>query len=218
MMDFASAGNPYGRETNLTADYERSNDFSQTAIIVDRDAVAGEVMGRVLRMFGVTILKTLTTTAGLFQAVEEIPPSTMILDAKLPRVARVTHALVARHPRMAIAIVDDSFHNHQFNRALDSGAAAYLTKQDSIDELERVFRNFAVRPSSVIASCPGAKRCLHNPGILTDREIYIVRCRAQGLNAHASARALGICPEGLVRHEANAIGKLEALRQVKKNI
>lgn len=217
-MDFESFGESYESITKSYADAERIGEFSQTAIIVDRDPVAGEVMAGVLRVFGVSVLKTLATVEGLLKVAEARSPTIMILDAKLPRVTLVTRALVARHPRMAIAIFDDAFHNHEFNRALESGAAAYLTKKDPIDELERVFRNFAIRPASVIARCPGAKRCLHNPGILTDREIYIVRCRARGLNAHASARALGICPEGLAKHETIAIGKLEALRKINKTI
>ena len=210
--DFGVEGDKSGASTATDGDILCA--ASITVTIVDDEQLVADLLASIIRSFGMTVLGVFTDLQSFVHGIEESPPSLSVLDASMPEVWQVTRRVMTLQPTAALIILDDAFRNHQLNRALECGAAGYLNKQDSLESFEAALKRISIgaRLRSIPSQSHRAKQCTRNPGLLTDREIEVLRLLASGLTAHRCAGTLGISANTVEHHSAEIIRKVDVRR------
>jgi DNA-binding NarL/FixJ family response regulator len=152
----------------------------------------------------------------------------MIVDAELGHDSGIelTRQLRRRHPQSAVIVLTEFADDEQLFQAIRAGAAAYLTKQVSAEELGdlicRVAAGDYLINESVLSRPQVASRVLNqfrelsvldesadsvfSP--LTPREIEILDCVAQGNSNKEIAYSLGISDQTVKNHITSILRKL----------
>lgn len=141
----------------------------------------------------------------------------LLLDVSMPGLSG--EALISRinhlHPRLPILVL--SMHNdpNLAMRMLYSGAAGYLTKQQSpeilIDAVKKVsggarFIDPCLLEQIALSSLKPRSRC--GPDSLTNREFQIMRLLAEGLSIKQIAEQLMISNKTVSTHKLNLMEKM----------
>ncbi|RIV23312.1 DNA-binding response regulator [Fibrisoma montanum] len=168
------------------------------------------------------------------EAIDLIPalkPDVMLLDITMPRMSgiEVTRVVAQRYPEVRVLIF--SMHNNPdyILNAVQSGAAGYLLKDTSEDEILRAVRVVATgdlyyptSASSVIIRhlvLPNASRRNREPATdetgsagslwnkLTPREEQILTCLTEGMSSREIADRFDISPNTVANQRASIIRK-----------
>lgn len=158
--------------------------------------------------------------------VEKVRPQVILMDVRMPEMDGVaaTHEISARHPEIGIIILTTFDDEAYIFEGLRAGARGYLLKDISSEEMAAAVRVVArggalIQPSitrKVLSefarlSTPPAgpeRPSADMPEPLTDREIEVLQCIAQGLSNREIAERLVITEGTVKNHVSNLIGKL----------
>lgn len=167
--------------------------------------------------------------------VEALRPQVVLMDVRMPVMDGVaaTREIVARFPEVGVIILTTFEDEAYIFEGLRAGARGYLLKDISSEEMADAVRVVArggalIQPSitrkvlSEFARLSGAPesaagetaehgRAVKNPLVepLTERELEVLGCIAQGLSNREIAEKLVITEGTVKNHVSNLIAKLE---------
>ena len=157
-----------------------------------------------------TILATRTT------------PDVVLLDIRMPRRSGIEacRAIKDAVPLTKIVMLTVSDEEADLYEAVKSGAAGYLLKDSSIEEVAQAVRVVAdgqslISPSMAVKLIDEFKQMSrperdHVPGLrLTDRELEVLRLVAKGMNNREIAKDLFISENTEKNHVRNILEKLQ---------
>jgi two-component system response regulator NreC len=151
--------------------------------------------------------------------VERLRPNVVVLDLMIPELngLEVTRQLKKRLPKSRIVILSMHSHESYVVEALKNGAAGYVLKDSSADELIKAVREAAVnrRYLSPPLSDLAVDAYLHQAGTLADsyesltsREREVLQLAAEGLTNTAIGKRLFISARTVEVHRAHMMAKL----------
>jgi DNA-binding NarL/FixJ family response regulator len=139
-------------------------------------------------------------------AVEELRPDVVLMDLAMPRIdgQEATRRIVDRHPRVRVVVLSAFGDRASVLRALEAGAAGYLLKDDSPEEVARGIRSamrgeapLSTRASSVLVD---DWRSTRQTVDFTERELDVLLALADGLPNKLIARRLDISEKTVKSH------------------
>jgi DNA-binding NarL/FixJ family response regulator len=161
---------------------------------------------------GITATELATTTA----------PDVILLDVRMPRRTGVEacRAIKEAVPATKIIMLTVSDEEADLYESVKNGAAGYLLKDSSIEEVAQAIRvvnegQSLISPSMAVKLIDEFKQMSrpereHVPGLkLTDRELEVLRLVARGMNNREIARDLFISENTVKNHVRNILEKLQ---------
>jgi DNA-binding NarL/FixJ family response regulator len=157
------------------------------------------------------------------QLVRRLRPTVVLMDIAMPRLngLEATRQIRAEDPKAKIVILSAHSDDAYVNGALEAGAAGFLQKQTSAEELCRAIRSVAQgkthfctpvsrRLDRLNSQLPGRKRSLKNkPVVLTPREMEVLQLIAEGKANKETAVELGIGMKTVEKHRDHLMKKLD---------
>ena len=157
-----------------------------------------------------------------------VRPDVVVLDLQLPDLSgvEVIRGLLAAHPPARIVMLSASGEQSDVLEAVKAGAAGYLVKSASreelIDAVRRTHEGEAVFTPGLAGLVLGEYRRLATvPGgggptapTLTERETEILRLVAKGVSYKSIAQRLGLSHRTVQNHVQNTLNKLQLHNRV----
>ncbi len=141
-------------------------------------------------------------------------PDVVLMDLQMPELDGVgaTERIVAEVPSVRILILTTYDTDQSIVRAVEAGAAGYLTKDAPPDQLVDAVRTAAaggtVLPPEIAARLTAQLRTPKLPD-LTERELEVLQCVASGLTNPATAEELCISLATVKTHLIHIYQKLQ---------
>jgi NarL family two-component system response regulator LiaR len=148
----------------------------------------------------------------------ELHPDVAVMDIAMPRLngLEATRRITAECPRCQVLVLTAHEEERTIIQLLQAGAVGYLPKTIGLDELLEAIRA-AARGESVLPPAVAAVVVRHlvekeppeepaHP--LTDRELEVLRCAAQGLTNYDIAQRLYISVRTVEAHLTHVYNKL----------
>jgi DNA-binding NarL/FixJ family response regulator len=170
---------------------------------------------------GIVIVAEASTGDEVLPLVRRHQPDVVLLDVQMPGPG--AKALIGRirkaHPRTAVVVLTMHEAPEVVRELLDGGAAAYLVKTIERDQLVATVHSVYHSRENVMVSVPRAtmeslERTPDQPGILSDRELEVLRLVATALSNAQIATRLFISEGTVKRHLTNTYAKLGATSRV----
>ncbi len=183
-----------------------------SVMIADREPVALDLLNRLVRSFAdFCVTGVFSDALNLRAAVDCSPPDLAIVDPWLDGITHACQSFTNAHPRVRVIFLDRSFQTYQLKRAFACGAQAYLTKKDALIDFEASLRLLAAGEQTRLRSIVSHvhKYCTLNPGLLTIREVEVMRHLAANLTLRASAQCLGTSEAVVQNIHAQLLRKLQ---------
>ncbi|MBZ5737319.1 response regulator [Nocardioides mangrovi] len=153
---------------------------------------------------------------------ERTAPDVVLLDIRMPKRSGIEACVAIKEtvPSAKIVMLTVSDEEADLYEAVKSGAAGYLLKDSSIEEVAQAVRVVAdgqslISPSMAVKLIDEFKQMLrperdHVPGLrLTDRELEVLRLVAKGMNNREIAKELYISDNTVKNHVRNILEKLQ---------
>jgi DNA-binding NarL/FixJ family response regulator len=154
---------------------------------------------------------------------EELAPDVVLMDVRMPKLSGIeaTRAIAERVPSTRILMLTVSDEEEDLYEAIKAGAAGYLLKEISIDEVATAIRSVVsgqslITPSMAskllteftnLAKQAEAKQAVPSPR-LTSRELEVLKLVAQGMSNKEIAAELYISENTVKNHVRNILEKL----------
>jgi DNA-binding NarL/FixJ family response regulator len=154
---------------------------------------------------------------------EELAPDVVLMDVRMPKLSGIeaTAAIAERVPTTRIIMLTVSDEEEDLYEAIKAGAAGYLLKEISIEEVAGAIRSVVsgqslITPSmaskllaefSNLAKKAEAKQAMPSPR-LTSRELEVLKLVAQGMSNKEIAAELYISENTVKNHVRNILEKL----------
>lgn len=182
-------------------------------VLVDDHAVVTEGLSMLLARFSdLEIVGTASRGADAVGLVDATQPDVVLMDLSMPDVDGVeaTRRVMAAHPSARILALTAFVDHRLVTAAMAAGAAGYLLKSVSGDELAAAIRTVA---SGASILSPDAITFVVGPqnevgDDLTPRERDVLDQVALGLSNKQIARELGLSPGTVRIHVSNILAKL----------
>jgi DNA-binding NarL/FixJ family response regulator len=157
--------------------------------------------------------------------VERLRPNVLVLDLMIPELGglEVTRQLKKRLPKSSVVILSMHSDKSYVLEALRNGAAGYVLKDSSADELIKAVREAAAnrRYLSPPLSDSAVDAYIHQANVatadpydsLSSREREVLQLVAEGHTNAAIGKRLFISPRTVEIHRANMMNKLELRNQ-----
>jgi DNA-binding NarL/FixJ family response regulator len=156
-------------------------------------------------------------------AAEELAPDVILMDVRMPKLSGIeaTKAIAERAPATRIVMLTVSDEEEDLYEAVKAGAAGYLLKEISIEEVASAVRSVMGGESLITPSMASkllteftnlskradAKQGMPSPR-LTGRELEVLKLVAQGMSNKEIASELYISENTVKNHVRNILEKL----------
>jgi len=183
-------------------------------ILVDDHAVVTEGISILLARFSdLEIVGTASRGADALGLVDATHPDVVLMDLSMPDVDGVeaTRRVIAAHPHARILALTAFIDHRLVNEAMAAGAAGYLLKSVSGDELAAAIRTVAsgasiLSPDALSFVVSEGREVGHD---LTPRERDVLDWVARGLANKQIAAKLGLSAGTVRIHVSNILAKLD---------
>jgi DNA-binding NarL/FixJ family response regulator len=189
-----------------------------TVLLVDDHAVVREGYRRLLTDSGrIRVVGEAASAAEAYQLFCDLAPDVVVMDIALPGVSGIEgmRRILAHHPNarvLAFSMYEDAIF---VRRALEAGAAGYLTKAsaphvlvEAVDAVAGGRRFLSPDVAQTLALHPtNAERAVDD---LSVREFEVLKLLVQGCTLNEAAKQLGLNPKTVSNHQSSIKQKLRA--------
>ena len=167
--------------------------------------------------YGIDVIGEAADGQEAIEKSHSLQPQVILLDLAMPGMGglEAIPAILQGNPEAHILVLSSFAEDEQVVEAIKSGALGYLRKDSSPDELVSTIHNVALNrmslpPDLVRKAMLGAQQPEENriPNALTDREVDVLRCVAQGYSNKQTASELSISITTVRTHISNLLRKL----------
>jgi DNA-binding NarL/FixJ family response regulator len=166
---------------------------------------------------GISVTGEAATAEELFQLLEAAPVDVALLDVSMPGAtfAETLRELRERHPSVKVLVLSVHPEDQWAVRALRAGAAGYLTKDHSPEQLVQAVRRVARGGKYVSESLAeklagmvdqGRTRALHE--LLSDREFEVLRALGSGMSVKDVAEQLHLSAKTVSTYRTRLLEKM----------
>ncbi len=182
-------------------------------LIADDHRVWTEGLALSLERHGLQTVGIIHSGAQVMDACLEQHPDIVLLDIRLPDRDGIDVLMDIRDrlPQTTVLILTASSDPTLPRRALELGAAGFISKSASSEELARAIRHASGSHSPEAPDVPPTPPSLERASTvdLTPTELRILKLLAQGLDNHTIGRQLTISENTVKTHVSNLLGKLQ---------
>ena len=192
----------------------------RNVVIVDDQNLFAEGFARILEGIpGVSVESIIRDGNDVKEYLEVLQPDVLFLDLNLPgrNGLDVLRSIRDEHPRMIIAILTVYEDQLLINRVREYNANAFLSKDASVEDLEKVIFSTSKDPFFISTSLKnnqssGSTEIFNDSfsivGLLTTREKEIISLLVQGKSTESISRELYISFNTVKTHKKNIFSKL----------
>jgi len=187
-------------------------------VIADDHQMVREGLRRVIEAYpDMEIAAEAQEGVELLGVLERVEADVLILDITMPGPGflRVMSALRDRFPRLPVLVVSMHAEAQWALQALKAGAAGYLTKSHSVEELAEAVRKVHAGGRSITAELGEslARRFGTDPGTvpheaLSRREFEVLRKLGSGRMVKTVAQEMGLSPKTVTTYRKRILDKL----------
>ncbi len=157
----------------------------------------------------------------LFENLKRKQPDILLLDIKLPGLSGIQIAKVLRkdYPKIKIMFISSNLDQESLDDAIKAGGLGYLSKDVSEEEflfaLTKIkagesYYSIGIQPTLFQSFTNNAKaKTDNNDGLLTSREIDVLKLIVEGLSLKQVGEQLFISKRTVETHKKNILEKLE---------
>ena len=194
-------------------------------LVVDDQAIVREGIKSMLAMEAdMAVVGEAANGLEALQRVATDPPDVVLMDVRMPEMDGLTalERLKALAPRTSVLMMTLYDDPDYLLRAVAAGAAGYLLKDSSRDELLRALRITSEGGATIAPSLlpellkrlsrsgvEGPARACELEGLLSDRERQVLALIAEGLTNQEIAERLIVSPTTIKTHVQNILQKLD---------
>jgi DNA-binding NarL/FixJ family response regulator len=187
-------------------------------IVDDQAVVRAGIRWKLERTPGIEIIAEASDGLEAIRMVDESKPDIVTMDVAMPKVngLQATEQLAKAHPNVKVIIFSIYAEEEHVWQALRSGAAGYLSKAASMEELEVAIRSVArgetylspqvTRPIAEYLHGEGPPRL---GGILSTRQRQVLELIAGGKTTKQIALALEVSPKTVETYRAQLMERLD---------
>lgn len=194
-------------------------------LVVDDQTLVREGLVTMLRLTpGVEVVGAAVDGAAAVDMAVAHRPDVVLMDLRMPRVdgVQATSQILERRPDTRVIVLTTYADDESVFAALQAGARGYLTKDASVDEIGRAIRT--VHAGDALLDPTVQRRLLETvagqrsmpvtaregfPDGLTQREVDVLRCMAEGLSNQDIASRLHVSEATVKTHINNIFSKAE---------
>lgn len=192
-----------------------------TIVLADDHQIVREGLRRVLEAEpGLTVVGEAGDGLEVVTLVQRLKPRVLVVDLMMPNLGglEVAREVTVKVPGTAVLILSMYAEDPFVLEALRNGAAGYVPKDESSEELVKAIREVAAGrhylspplSESVIKAYLGSTAAPSDVyNTLTLRERQVLHLAAEGLSAKAIAQRLAISPRTAETHRAHLMRKLD---------
>jgi DNA-binding NarL/FixJ family response regulator len=138
-------------------------------------------------------------------------PDVTVMDGMLPDAhgVEVTRTIIGKHPDARIILVSINESAEDIHRAIEAGAAGYVSKSQNQDVIVRAIRAVASGETFLEAELARRLSARSVTNALSQRELEVLRLVAEGLVNKRIGVELGLSENTVKTHISRIMGKLE---------
>lgn len=142
---------------------------------------------------------------------EKLLPDVTVMDGVLPDIHGVdaTRAILAKHPDARIILVSINESAEDIHRAIEAGAAGYVSKSQNQDVIVRAVRTVVSGERFLEAELARRLSARTATNSLSQRELEVLRLVAEGLVNKQIGGQLGLSENTVKTHLTRIMGKLD---------
>ena len=189
-----------------------------TVVLVDDEPLIRQGIAMILEAEAdIQVVAEADDGAAGVEAARRTSPDVVVMDVRMPRIdgIRATELVLRASEPPAVLVLTTFGHDDHVHAALRAGAAGFLLKRSTAEQVVNAVRTVAdgqslVYPQQVrdlLTSSPATQWSGPRP---SDRELEVLSLVAEGLTNAEIAAELVIGVETVRTHVANLIGKLGA--------
>jgi len=186
-------------------------------VLVDDHPLFVEALRAAVERAGIEVAGTASRGDQLMELMESVEADAVLLDLAMPGLDgyECLAQLRARHPEVRVIVVSATDDEENIRRALDSGAVCFVGKATDPNDLAgavHVLLSDSIHLEVPRGARPGPKTAAGNgssAGLLTPRELEILRLASDGLSNSEVAKQLWVTDQTVKFHLSNIYRKLE---------